>query len=241
MYLPQAIVEGLLLNSFSQREGTIRKMIITLVFFIKVFLAFAVSSLSANFFVVLLKSSKILTGLGEFTLFHTLSNIPVDKGTLGIHQVELVINARQCLCDSSCVGNHANSALNTGKVTSRNDSGWLVVDSTFEASWTPVNKLNGTLSLDGGHSSVDILGNDVSTVHEAASHVLSVPRIAFGHHTSGLKDGVGNLGNRELLVVGLLCGDHGCVRGKHEVDTRVWNQVGLELGNIHVQGSIETK
>ncbi len=86
-----------------------------------------------------------------------------------------------------------------------------------------VDELNGTLGLDGSHSSIDILGNDVSTVHEAASHVFSVPRIAFGHHTSGLKDGVGNLSHRELLVVGLLGRDDGCVRCKHEMDTRVWN------------------
>ena len=39
---------------------------------------------------------------------------------------------------------------------------------------TPIHKLNGTLGLDCGHSSVDILENDVSTVHEAASHVLCV-------------------------------------------------------------------
>ena len=42
-------------------------------------------------------------------------------------------------------------------------------------------------------------------------------------------------------MVGLLGGDDGSVRGKHEVDTGVWDQVGLELRDINVQGSIETK
>jgi hypothetical protein len=31
------------------------------------------------------------------------------------------------------------------------------------------------LGLDGGNSGVDVLGDDIATVHEAASHVLSVP------------------------------------------------------------------
>ena len=42
-------------------------------------------------------------------------------------------------------------------------------------------------------------------------------------------------------MVGLLGRDDGCVGRKHEMDTRVGHQVGLELGNIHVQGSVETK
>jgi hypothetical protein len=95
-----------------------------------------------------------------------------------------------------------------------------------------VDELNGTLGLDGGHSSVNILGNDVSAVHEAASHVLSVPRIAFGHHASGLKYGVGNLSNGELFVVGLLGRDDGCVGGKHEVDARVWNHCEKERDKL---------
>jgi hypothetical protein len=40
-------------------------------------------------------------------------------------------------------------------------------------------------------------------------------------------------------VVGLLGGDDGSVRGKHEVDTGVGDQVGLELGDVDVEGSIE--
>jgi len=112
-----------------------------------------------------------------------MHTILTNKGTLGIHQVELVINARQGLSNGSSVGNHTHSALDTSQVTSGDNSGWLVVDTTLESSRTPVDELNGTLGLDCGHSSVDILGNDVSTVHEAAGHVLSVPRIALSHHT----------------------------------------------------------
>ena len=33
--------------------------------------------------VIFLEESKILTGFGEFSLFHTLSDVPVDEGTFG--------------------------------------------------------------------------------------------------------------------------------------------------------------
>jgi hypothetical protein len=68
-----------------------------------------------------------------------------------------------------------------------------------------------------------------------------VARVALGHHVGRLEDRVGDLGNREGLVEGLVCADDRSVRGQHKVDTRVWHQVGLELGDINVQGTIETK
>ena len=53
-------------------------------------LATSLGALSTNFLVVLLEGSKILTGLGELTLLHTLSDVPVDEGTLGVHEIEPV-------------------------------------------------------------------------------------------------------------------------------------------------------
>ena len=35
--------------------------------------------------------------------------------------------------------------------------------------------------------------------------------------------------------------DHGCVGGEHEVDARVGHQIGLELGDVHIQGAIEAE
>ena len=119
-------------------ERVRRQLGSSLVLFIKVVFSFSISSLCTDLFVVLLEGSEILAGLGEFTFFHTFSDIPVDKGTLGIHQVELVVNTGQGLSNSSSVGNHAHSALDTSQVASRNDSGWLVVDTTFKACRAPV-------------------------------------------------------------------------------------------------------
>merc|ERR1719440_1818747 len=90
-------------------------------------LAFSFSSLDTNFLVVLLESSQILTSLTELAFFHTLTNIPVNECTLAVHQVKLVVDAREDLCKSS----------------SRNNGWWLVVNATLETSRRPVDELNG--------------------------------------------------------------------------------------------------
>merc|ERR1712227_296350 len=204
-------------------------------------LGLGLSGLNADFLVVLLKSSEILTSLGELSLLHTFSDVPVDEGTLGVHKIELVVNAGEDLSNGGGVGDHAHGAQDLGKVTTGHDSGWLVVDTALEASGAPVDELDGPLGLDGGNSGVDVLGDDITSVHEAACHVLSVAGVALGHHGGGLEGGVGDLGNGELLVIGLLGRDDGSVRGKHEMDSGVRYEVGLELGNINVKGTIESE
>jgi len=163
----------------------------------------------------------------------------MDEGSLGVHEIELVVNSGEDLSDGGGVGDHADSAHDLGEVTTRDDGGWLVVDTALEASGAPVDELDGPLGLDGSNGGVDILGDDITTVHEAAGHVLAVAGIALGHHGGGLEGGVGDLSDGELLVVGLLGRDDGGVRGEHEVDTGVGDEVGLELGDIDVEGTIE--
>ena len=205
------------------------------------FLTLSLSGLGTNLLEILLKGGKILTGLGEFSLLHTLTDVPVNEGTLGVHKVELVVDAGENLGDGGRVGDHAHSALDLGEVAAGHDGGGLVVDSALETGGAPVDELDGALGLDGGHSGVDVLGDDITTVHHAASHVLSVTGVALGHHGRGLEGRVGDLGHGQLLVVGLLGGNDGSVRGEHEVDARVGHQVGLELGDIDVEGAVETE
>merc|ERR1719449_395653 len=145
-------------------------------------LALTLHGLSADLLVVLLESSEILTSLGELTLLHTLADIPVDECALGVHEIELVVHASEHLRDGGGVGDHAACALHLGEVTTWHHGGWLVVDTALEASGAPVDELDGALGLDGGDSSVDILGDDVSAVHHAAGHVLTVTGVALGHH-----------------------------------------------------------
>merc|ERR1719201_3159355 len=128
-----------------------------------------------------------------------------------------------------------------GEITTRDDSRGLVVDTALEASGAPVDELDGALGLDGGDGRVHVLGDDVTTVHHAAGHVLTVTWVALGHHVGRLEAGVSDLGDREGLVVSLLRRDDGGVRGYHEVDAGVRHKVGLELGEVNVERTVETK
>jgi len=165
----------------------------------------------------------------------------MDEGTLGVHEIELVVDAGEDLGDGRGVGDHAHGAHDLGEITTGDDGGGLVVDTALEAGGAPVDELDGALGLDGGHGGVDVLGDDITTIHHAAGHVLAVAGIALNHHGGGLEDGVGDLSNGELLVVGLLGGDDGSIGGKHEMDTGIRHQVGLELSDIDVEGTIETE
>merc|ERR550514_685956 len=150
-------------------------------------LALALHGLGADLLVVLLESSEVLATLGELTLLHTLTDVPVDEGALGVHEVELVVHACEDLSHGGGVGDHAARALDLGEVTTRDHGRWLVVDTALEASRAPVDELDGALGLDGGDSSVHILGDDITAVHHAARHVFAVARIALGHHVGWLE------------------------------------------------------
>ena len=163
----------------------------------------------------------------------------MDEGTLGVHEVELVVKAAPGLGDGGGVSEHADSPLDLGKIATWDDGWWLVVDTDLEAGWAPVDELDGPLGLDGSNGGGDVLWNDITPVEEGASHVLAVPWIALDHHVSWLEEAVGNLGDGELLVVGLLSADDWGVGADWEVDTAVWDEVSLELGEVDVEGTIE--
>merc|ERR1719506_1168544 len=60
-------------------------------------LALALRGLDAHLLVVLLQRREVLAGLGELSLFHTLAHIPMYEGTLGVHEVKLVVDPREHL------------------------------------------------------------------------------------------------------------------------------------------------
>jgi hypothetical protein len=165
----------------------------------------------------------------------------VDEGTLGVHEIELVVHAGEDLGNGGGVGDHATGALHLGEIATGNNGGWLVVDATLEASWAPVDELDGALGLDGSDGSVDILGDDITTIKHAASHVLAMARIALDHLVGGLEAGVGDLSDGELLVVSLLSRDDGGVSHEGKVNTGVRNEVRLELSKIDVESTIEAE
>jgi len=204
-------------------------------------LSLTLGGLNADLLVILLEGSEILTGLGELSLLHALTDVPMDEGSLGVHKIELVIDPGEHLSDGGGVGDHADSPHDLGEVTSGNDGGRLIVDTALETSGAPVDELDGPLGLDGSNGGVDVLGDNVTSVHHAAGHVFTMSGVAFGHHGGGFESGVGDFSNRELFMVSFLSRDDWGVRGKHEMDSGVWDQVGLEFSDINVQSTIESK
>ena len=64
-------------------------------------------------------------------------------------------------------------------------------------------------------------------------------RVALHHLVSGLEARVGDVSHGELFVVGFLGGNDRRIGHQGEVDARVRHQVGLEFGEVDVQGSVE--
>ena len=143
------------------------------------------------------------------------------------------------LGDGGSVTQHAHGTLDLGQVTAGYNGWWLVVDTDFETSWAPVDELDSSLGLDGGDCGVDVLGYDVTSVQHTAGHVFTVTWITFHHLIGWLEASVGDLGHGELFVVSLLSGDNWGVCGEREVDTWVGDQVGLELCQVDVEGTVE--
>merc|ERR550539_591471 len=209
-----------------------------------VFVSFAivhVDRVETDLLVVLLESSEVLPGLGELSLLHALPDVPMDEGPLGVHQVELVVQPSPSLSDGGGVGEHADSSWGFGQIPSRDDGWRLVVDANLEAGGTPVNELDAPLGLDGRDGGIDVLGDDITSVEETAGHVLAMARVALHHLVGGLEAGVGDLPHSELLMVSLLSGDDGGVGDQREVDPGVGHQVGLELSQINIEGSVKSQ
>merc|ERR1719476_365093 len=101
-------------NKGTKRSRETQNNVKSLIFlFIKIIFSVFLG-VHGNLFIILLKGGKILTSFGEFTLFHTLTHIPVNESTLGVHEIELVINTRKSLSNGSVVGNHATCSLCLG-------------------------------------------------------------------------------------------------------------------------------
>merc|ERR1712232_351386 len=106
----------------------------------------------------------------------------MHKGALGIHQIKLVVDAREDFRDGSGVADHAASTHYLGQVTAWDHGWWLIIDSAFKARRTPINKLDGALGLDGGDRRVHILWYHIAAVHHAACHVFAMARVALHKH-----------------------------------------------------------
>lgn len=86
-----------------------------------------------------------------------------------------------------------------------------------------------------------VLGDDVTTVQQAGGHVLSISGVALDHLVVGLEARHCHLLDRVGLVGSLGSRDDWGVGDQREMDTRIRDQVGLELIQVDVQRSIETQ
>ena len=117
----------------------------------------------------------------------------------------------------------------------------LVADTKLETSRAPVDELNGALGLEVGNRSVGVVGNNVAAVQQASSHVLAIAWIALDHLVVRLEAGHGHLLHGVGLVGGLGGRDNRSIGDQREVDTRVRDQVGLELVQIDVERAVEAE
>jgi hypothetical protein len=117
----------------------------------------------------------------------------------------------------------------------------LEADTNLETSWAPVNELDSAFGLESSNGSVNILGDDITTVEQARSHVLSITWVTLHHLAVGLEARHGDLLDGVGLMGSLGCRDNWSVGNEREVDTWVWDQVGLEFIEINVEGTIESE
>jgi len=98
----------------------------------------------------------------------------VHEGALRVHEVELVIASAEDLGDRGGVRDHAYGTHNLGKITTGHNGRGLVVDAALESRRRPIDELNRALGLDRSDGSIHVFRHHVTTVHHAASHVLTV-------------------------------------------------------------------
>jgi len=150
-----------------------------------------------------------------------------------------VVESSPSFSNSSGVAQHANSSLHFSEIATGDGSWWLVVDTDLETSWAPIDELDGPLGFDGSNGRVDVFGHNITSVEEAARHVFTVSWVAFDHLVGWLEASVGDLSDGELFMVGFLSRDDWSVGGERKVDPWVGDQVGLELGEIDVESTVE--
>ena len=165
----------------------------------------------------------------------------MNESSFGVHKIEFVINSGENFSNSSRVGDHAYSSHDFSEVTTWYNSWRLVIDTAFETGWAPIDKLDGSFGFDGSNGGVDIFWYNITSVHHTTGHVFTVSWITFSHHGGWFESGVCDFSNRKLFMISFLSRDNWSIRGKHKMNSRIRYKIGLELSDIDVKGTIESK
>merc|ERR1719150_531884 len=183
--------------------------------------------------------------LRELSLFHTLTDIPVDEGTLGVHHVVLLGDTLgEDTADGDVISNHGDIALGLLHDVSLDLCGWNLVQANLESGWAPLDEGDLVVLLQPLDGGVGLLGLDLSSVVDGDGHVLVLHWVEVGvfhKHVLGLEHVVGDLADGLGLVRCLLLVDDGGKCGGHEVESREGHQVGLELSEVNVELSVESE
>jgi len=118
---------------------------------------------------------------------------------------------------------------------------WLVRDANLETRWTPVNESDGAASLQLGNGSVDVLGDDITTIEQRTGHVLSLHWIAIDHLATALEAGGCDGGNIVRFVQNSVHMNDWRERGKRKVNSWEGDKIRLEFIQIDVQGTGKAK
>lgn len=81
---------------------------------------FLLDTVAGHLFVVFLKRYEVFSSLGELALFHTLTNVPMNKRSLRVHEIELVVQSALSLGDGSRFREHTDRVINLGQFTTGN-------------------------------------------------------------------------------------------------------------------------
>merc|ERR1711977_280697 len=103
----------------------------------------------------------------------------MDESSLSVHEIKLVVYAAKNLCNGRGIGNHADGTHDLRQIAARYDRRRLVVNPALKSCGTPVDELNGPLRLDSCDRGIDVLRDDIPSVHHATRHILAMTRVAL--------------------------------------------------------------
>ena len=86
----------------------------------------------------------------------------MHERTLGVHQIELVVNPGHDFRNRRAVRDHAARTHHLREVTTRHHGRRLVVDAALESSRGPVDELDRALGLDRRHRRIDLNGGQLN-------------------------------------------------------------------------------
>lgn len=130
----------------------------------------------------------------------------MDEGTFCEHQIEFLVESREDTRNGGGVGQHANGAVGGGNSGSRNGLWWFAVNSALESGWAPFYEADVVSHANSLHGLGYVVVTNVSTVHQAGSHVLSSPWVNFAHHVLGVEGSVGDVLNGRSFIDGEFAG-----------------------------------